>query len=63
MPSGEKTGKLTAEEVAQFKSEMYSDSLVNLAKKYNKVTPGALCLIRKGETWRNVEPATKRGKF
>lgn len=58
MPSGEKTGKLTVEEVAQFKAEMYSDSLVNLAKKYTKVTPGALKMIRNGETWRNVDPAS-----
>jgi len=60
--SGSKTGKLTKEEVAQFKAEMYSDTLRNLQKKYNKVTERTLCGIRSGEIWPNIEPA-KRGKF
>jgi hypothetical protein len=61
MPSGEKTGKLTRERVAAFKAEMYSDTLVNLHKKYGEVTMSALCRIRSGNTWANVEP--KRSKF
>jgi hypothetical protein len=61
MPSGEKTGKMTIDRVAAFKSEMHSDTLVNLHKKYNEVSMVALCHIRSGQTWANVEP--KRSKF
>lgn len=53
--SGVKQAKLTEEMVADIKSRDYSQrgSQVEVAQEFN-VTPGSICMILKGITWKHV---------
>ena len=57
MPSGEKTGKMTAERVAAFKAVMYTKSLVELQKEFSEVGVDTLCKTRNGLIWADIKPA------
>lgn len=50
MPSGEKTGKMTNEQLKRFKSVMFSKPLKELAKEF-PVSAAQLCRIRAGQHW------------